>query len=32
MKHFSKILHREDPRNPMEEDETIESEEIEEII
>ena len=32
MKHLSKILHRYDPRNPVEEDEIIESEEIEEII
>ena len=31
-KHSSKILHRDDPRNPVEEDEIIESEEIEEII
>ena len=32
MKHLSKILHRDDPRNSVEEDEIIESEEIEEII
>jgi len=31
-KHLSKILNRDDPRNPVEEDEIIESEEIEEII
>ena len=32
MKHLSEILHRDDLRNPVEEDEIIESEEIEEII
>ena len=32
VKHLSKILHRDDPTNPVEEDEIIESEEIEEIM
>ena len=31
MEHFSKILIRDDPKNPEEEDEIVESEEIEEI-
>ena len=32
MKHFSIILNRDDPKNPLEEDEIVESEEIKEII
>ena len=31
MEHFSEILNRDDPKNPVEEDEIVESEEIEEI-
>ena len=31
MEHFSEILIRDDPKNPKEEDEIVESEEIEEI-
>ena len=31
MEHFSEILIRDDPKNPEEEDEIVESEEIEEI-
>ena len=31
VKHFSEILIRDDPKNPVEEDEVVESEEIEEI-
>ena len=31
LEHFSEILNREDPKNPVEEDEIVESEEIEEI-
>ena len=32
MRHFSIILNRDDPTNPPEEDEIVESEEINEII
>ena len=32
MKHFSIIVNRDDPTNPPEEDEIVESEEINEII
>ena len=32
MKHFSIILNRDDPTNPLQEDEIVESEEIKEII
>ena len=31
VEHFNKILNRDDPTNPLQEDEIVESEEIEEI-
>ena len=31
VEHFNEILNRDDPKNPVEEDEIVESEEIEEI-
>ena len=32
VEHFNEILNRDDPTNPVEKDEIVESEEIEEIV